>query len=97
MPSLARISAARSAARARGYAVLPVAREAVLDPGGFHLSGPDRALAGTSLPDLANRGGRPPSPQMVQTTTRRVAKPVNQSTKLSVEVIRGNKQEVLSY
>lgn len=32
-----------AAARARGHAVLPVAREAVLEPGGFHLSGPDRA------------------------------------------------------
>lgn len=30
-------------ARARGYAVLPVAREAVLEPGRFHLTGPDRA------------------------------------------------------
>ena len=30
-------------ARARGYAVLPVAREAVLDPQAFHLVGPERA------------------------------------------------------
>ena len=30
-------------ARARGYAVLPVAREAVLDPQAFHLAGPERA------------------------------------------------------
>ncbi len=30
-------------ARARGHAVLPVAREAVVEPGGFHLAGPERA------------------------------------------------------
>lgn len=52
------------AARARGHAVLPVAREAVLEPGGFHLSGPERAglrrklsharKAGVMVEDCAN-------------------------------------------
>jgi phosphatidylglycerol lysyltransferase len=44
MPCLYKVEARMAAAaRARGYAVLPVAREAVLDPASFHLVGPARA------------------------------------------------------
>lgn len=52
------------AARARGHAVLPVAREAVLEPGGFQVAGPERAglrrklsharRAGVVVEDCAN-------------------------------------------
>ena len=44
MPCLYKVDARMAAAaRARGYAVLPVAHEAVLDPLAFHLAGPERA------------------------------------------------------
>lgn len=45
-----------AAARRRGYAVLPVAREAVLDPGGFHLGGPDRARLRRKLAHACKAG-----------------------------------------
>jgi pilus assembly protein CpaB len=79
------------------FSALPTVLAPVSRQASRAISGPDRALAGTSLPDLANRGGRPPSLQMAPLTTRRVAKPQAPPTSLSVEVIRGSKQEVLSY
>ena len=44
LPFLYKIDAGMAVvARVAGYAVVPVAREAVLDPAGFHLIGPERA------------------------------------------------------
>jgi phosphatidylglycerol lysyltransferase len=45
-----------AAARLRGHLVLPVAREAVLDPGGFRLAGPARARLRRKLAHASKAG-----------------------------------------
>jgi pilus assembly protein CpaB len=79
-------------------ASLPGARKPGQTP-----TGTDRALAGTALADLAGRGQAAPATPQVRTPTvqraqgRATGKPVAPAELLNVEVIRGAKQETLTY
>ncbi|MCJ0763914.1 Flp pilus assembly protein CpaB [Variovorax terrae] len=80
------------------FTPLPVAMVQASRLGKSDLSKEDRALAGTALADLVTRGGRPAAVPPKGSAPQRVAKAAGQgAVATTVEVIRGSKQEVLTY